>query len=579
MLLGQPYGILDSKPMKNYSFYFLLSLFFCGCQPKENTIQFSYVDPLQKVFPESTYFTPSIAHADVARGEHASFQFATRSNADIDRLTINVIAPAKGDKRLSAIKKGFVDFVPVGRTNPGPSKDILRSSSGVFPDPIIYRESKDVPFGTTQPIWISVKIPKDCEPGSYTGEVEITGQTNGKTFRRAETISIEVFEPVIDKTSLQVTNWFFLDRLHYLKGKEPLEKYSEDYWELTRLMAKTLAEYRQNVAMLSPLDHTRFSIENGQWSFDFRPFNQLVELFIEEGVIGTLEGGHLGNRLQGWSGPFGLKVPVVETDTTYFETRLLEDEQTRSFYKSFLPALMQNIREKGWEENYLQHIADEPIDANADSYIAIADFIKGLVPGIKIIEACHTAKLEGKIDTWVPQMNFLNEDLGFYGERQANGDGVWYYTCLAPKGEYANRFIELPLIKTRLLHWVNHKYKIPGYLHWGFNYWGSGGGIATSDDPYKDASGMITSSGNVLPGGDCWIVYPGDHIIYPSIRLEAMRDGIVDYELLNRYRKRYPEEAKELVGTTVYNFEHYDTNILDFRKKRRKILEALSSAY
>ena len=55
-----------------------------------------------------------------------------------------------------------------------------------------------------------------------------------------------------------------------------------------------------------------------------------------------------------------------------------------------------------------------------------------------------------------------------------------------------------------------------------------------------------------------------------------MRDGIVDYELLDRYRERYPEEAKALVGTTVYNFEHYDTNILDFRKKRRKILEALS---
>ena len=180
------------------------------------------------------------------------------------------------------------------------------------------------------------------------------------------------------------------------------------------------------------------------------------------------------------------------------------------------------------------------------------------------------------VDIWVPQMNFLRDGLDFYHDRQDKGDEAWYYTCLAPKGEWANRFVELPLIKTRLLHWVNHKYNIPGYLHWGFNFWGSASGIVSGADPYDDVSGMIVSSGNILPGGDCWISYPGYKAIYPSIRLEAMRDGIVDYELLRMYAEKYPEEAEELVRTTVYGFEHYDINIGDFRKKRRKILMALS---
>ena len=56
-----------------------------------------------------------------------------------------------------------------------------------------------------------------------------------------------------------------------------------------------------------------------------------------------------------------------------------------------------------------------------------------------------------------------------------------------------------------------------------------------------------------------------------------MRDGIVDYELLKMYKEKFPAETSELVGTTVYGFEHYDINIGAFREKRRQILEKLSN--
>ena len=554
----------------------LVTLCSIGCHQNTPSVIFEYVDPLEKVLPESGYFKETKAHADVARGEHASFQFVVRSNDDIKNLSLEITPPEKHGTELLEIQKGFVEFVKVGRTNPDPSKDIIKSTSGYFPDPIIYKSSTDIPFSTSQPIWISVKIPEDAETGKYIGQLKITGEIQGSEFTQTKPFSVEVFKPVITKTSLLVTNWFALGNLDYLNDNESVEAYSETYWKLSRVLAKTLADYRQNVAMLSPLQHTEFTYENGNWQFDFTNFNALVELFIEEGVIGTLEGGHLGTRLEGWDGPFGLNVPVFGDDSKKLETKSINESGVREFYAAFLPALMQNIRAKGWEDIYLQHIADEPITSNADSYIEISDFLKSIEPNLKVIEACHTAQLKGRVDVWVPQMNFLNEDLDFYKERQEQGEDAWFYTCLAPKGEYANRFIELPLIKTRLLHWVNHKYGIPGYLHWGFNFWKTGSGIATAGNPYEDASGMIVSSGNVLPGGDCWIAYPGKGTIYPSIRLEAMRDGIVDYELLKMYQEKFPEAAKELVGTTVYNFEHYDTNIGDFRKKRRIILEALS---
>ncbi len=565
--------------MKTYlsSLFILTSFLFFGCS-SNNSVQFEAVDSLQKVFPESNYFTPYDAHADVARGEHASFQFVVRANFDIQNLKISVAAPKNADSELTDIKSGFVGFVKVGRANPEPSKDAYQSISGYFPDPIIYEDSRDVPFGTTQPIWISVKIPADCQTGLYKSTVEITCEVGGESISKTKSFEIEVFKPVIENTSLWVTNWFFLDRLNYLNNMEPVEKHSDLYWELSRVMAKTLAEYRQNVAMISPFDHTSFSYENNQWEFDFSNFNLMVALFVEEGVIGRLEGGHLGSRIDGgWLSPFGLYVPVFENDSIDKELLPLDNQKTLEFYQAFLPEFVENIKEHGWEDQYIQHIADEPIDENVESYIEISRFLKTLVSTLKVIEACHTHQLENMIDIWVPQMNFLKSGMDFYTERQTKGDEAWYYTCLAPKGEWANRFVELPLIKTRLLHWVNFKYNIPGYLHWGFNFWGSNSGIITAENPYDDVSGMIVSSGNILPGGDCWITYPGYKTIYPSIRLEAMRDGIVDYELLKMYKEKFPAETSELVGTTVYGFEHYDINIAAFREKRRQILEKLSN--
>jgi len=548
-----------------------------GCQPTPS-LQFEALDPLQKVFPESNYFAPMEAHADVARGEHASFQFVVRANADIKNLKVEVSAPVSGESTLSDILTGFVSFVKVGRASPEPSNDSYTPMSGYFPDPIIYEESRDVKFGTAQAIWVSVKIPVDCKTGIYKGTAKIDGEIDGKSFSESKAFEIEVFKPVIEKSSLWVTNWFFLDRLSYLNNNEPVEKHSELYWELSRILARTLADYRQNVAMISPFDHTEFSYVDGKWGFDFTNFNLMVNLFIDEGVIGRLEGGHLGSRIDGdWLGPFGLHVPVLGDEEKDKELRPLDNPETKEFYRAFLPAFVENIKAKGWEKQYIQHIADEPIDENVESYIEISKFLKSLVPDLKVIEACHTHQLENMVDIWVPQMNFLKDGLDFYADRQTKGDEAWYYTCLAPKGEWANRFVELPLIKTRLLHWVNFKHNIPGYLHWGFNFWGSNSGIVTAEDPYDDVSGMIVSSGNILPGGDCWITYPGYKTIYPSIRLEAMRDGIVDYELLKMYSEKFPEKAKTMVGTTVYGFEHFDINIDEFRKKRRELLQDLSN--
>ncbi|HEX5554871.1 MAG TPA: hypothetical protein VFX43_16645, partial [Chitinophagaceae bacterium] len=72
-------------------------------------------------------------------------------------------------------------------------------------------------------------------------------------------------------------------------------------------------------------------------------------------------------------------------------------------------------------------------------------------------------------------------------------------------------------------------------------------------------------------------VYPGYHKLYSSIRLEAMRDGIYDYELLKMLQQKDPDKAKAIVGSIVLNFNEYDSEVHHFRKMRKELLEALSN--
>lgn len=549
---------------------------FTGCgsisqTELEQIVMIRVVDPLEKIFRETSVFQEAESLAHVAQGEHATFQVVIRGQENITALNCRVSAFRSDQDTLSEVKVGYVGYVRVGRSYINPSRDRIVSPSGFYPDPIEEKGDVSVRANETQPVWITVSIPADAAAGEYEGSLTVTGEIDGKSFEARLPLSVQVYPVKVEKTSLWVTNWFFHNprNLELIYG-EPIEPYSDRYWEYTTMLARKMAEYRQNVALVSPVQLSSYALgSDGNYTIDFANFDRTVEILMKEGVIGRIEGGHIGGRQGGWISDFVLTVPVVEQDTVYFKPMPLSSDTAKNFYRAFIPALDRHLKEKGWDKIYLQHLMDEPIPENVDTYIEIANFIRKLAPDLRFVEACHSKDVKNTLQVWVPQLDYLSRDFAFYQERAKAGDEVWFYTCVNPRGEYANRFIDLPLMKTRILHWINFRYDIPGYLHWGFNYW--------TADPYGETSVIQTEGGNVLPGGDAWIVYPGDHKINSSIRLEAMRDGIVDYELLKMLQTAYPDEAAELARQVVYRFDHYDINIEAFREKRKRILTLLST--
>lgn len=529
----------------------------------QSGLQVWQVDPLVKVFRDALPSDEALEPIDLARGEQAVWQVAIRSPKDIDKVSVVVTDLKSGRNTLKGLRVRTVGYVPVNQPMPDPPKDALRKPPCEFPDPLLETASFELKANETQPVWIDVKVPANAKQGLYRADLKVMAKVDGRDVSVKIPLKANVYPVSAVKSRLWLTNWYFLPSKFLQVPTKPGETPDDAQ---ARVIAKSMAEHRQNVALIAPYSLTKYDLgPDGKIKFDFSGFDKRVRIFKDAGVIGRIEGGHLGGRSGDWNSQFTVNAQVVENGKLVSKAVDPSSKEADWFFSQFLPALKEHLKDKGWLDIYMQHLADEPIASNIESYRAIAKLVKQYMPGVKTIDACHTKELVGALDVWVPQLNYFAESYSHYQDRQKAGEEVWIYTCVYPQGEYANRFLELPLIKTRLLHWINFKYNATGYLHWGFNYWNQ------VDDPYK----TLISPEWFLPAGDPWIVYPGKNGLVDSIRYETLRDGVADYELLCQLREKKPELAQKIADRHILSFDKYDIDPVAFRKSRKEILEAL----
>ena len=78
-----------------------------------------------------------------------------------------------------------------------------------------------------------------------------------------------------------------------------------------------------------------------------------------------------------------------------------------------------------------------------------------------------------------------------------------------------------------------------------------------------------------MPAGDRTLVYPGPDGPWPSVRLEAMRQGMEDLEMLRLLKERDAAKARALASRIVRGFNDYDPDSAIYRTVRRDLLNAL----
>jgi len=178
-------------------------------------------------------------------------------------------------------------------------------------------------------------------------------------------------------------------------------------------------------------------------------------------------------------------------------------------------------------------------------------------------------ELQKYCDVWVPQLGRFDDQMEMIKRRMAGGREVWYYVCLFPNQRYLNRLMDYPLLKARLLQWLDFRYGFTGYLHWGWNYW--------TPDPTLDTQPVIDANTELLPSGDAFIVYPDKArmTVRSSIRLETMLEGTEDYEMLMALKAKDPAVAERLGKEAIASFTDYVRSAEKFRQIERQLLGAL----
>ncbi len=536
--------------------------------PAKRGLQAWWVSPARQVLlstlPEGTRVKGVI---EAARGEVEAIQLALRSEAPC-RVTLEPRSFGKG--LIPRIR--LVGLVPIRKgTRWTPKEEKIALPPADLPDPLFPVNTLDLKPGRTRSFWVDVRVPAGTKPGTRKTVLTLRTEPGGKILRLP--LRLRVFPVTVPHDGkFRLTNWFSI-RPKFL-GFSSTRPGSPGWWKTVRLLADSMWAHRQNyfwTPLREPLIRP-FVKKDGKLGFDFSLFDAWVEEFSRPRGGPRkiwIEGQPIGRRIRGKGA--GIQARIWEVEKGKVRVAYLDpaDPRAREGYRLFLGALRVHLARKKLLHRFRIHIADEPAKWMFPAYRTIAGYIREFAPEFKIMEALDVrddyAFFEKNCDAWVPQLGRFEKSLPLLMRRLARGGETWIYTCLFPNGKYPNRLVDYPLIKTRILPWIVFRWGFTGYLHWGYNQW-RGDPLRNLEPPH--------GKGNWLPPGDAWIVYPWKGKVIDSIRNEAMRDGIEDYELLTLLARKDPARASALAAAIVRTFTDYERDPAVLGRMRKALLRA-----
>lgn len=509
---------------------------------------------------------------EVARGEAECFQ---------------VIIPSYAGERLSA---GAMELAgPNGYTMPSSALKVYRvgyvpSPQGhLLPDPLF----DDLNLGDRKNpcvLWYTLAIPSGAPAGDYSGSASFG--VGAKSYSVPLRVTVWDFE-IAKQGHLRTDFWFFRAQIkrHYGRTGDP------GYREVSRYLEMAL-DHR-----LTPIDCCEGNVAplfriyreaDGKLTIDWTEFDRYAQFVLDRG------GTSLSLAPTHWYGQWfsdklkGLYDPATVTDraTGAVETIAYPyvSEKHLEMLKWYLREAVAHFREKGW----LNYAFVQPLDevGENDETHAIVKACHDADPAVKVlmdvVTPNNSTMFKDYLGIWCP----LSPNLpgGGFDSVRAQGKEVWWYVCCGPLPPYANLFVNQTCVEHRQLFWQSWKYNSQGLLYWGINFWHWWGA-----EPKYDIKTAWPNSpaniGNTLVEadlvGDGYFIYPGPKGPVNSIRLEAIRDGLEDYEylwLLNERAKgvspRKAAHAKALLAIPASfckDLAEYSHSETDLAKLRREV--------
>ena len=509
---------------------------------------------------------------EAAKGEAESFQ---------------VIVPGYNGEPLSAGKMEIIG--PGGSLIPQSALRVYRvgyvpTPKGVqLPDPLF----DDLNFGDPKDpcvLWYTLTVPSDAPAGDYTGSVSFS--VGAKSY--SAPVRLTVWDFTVPKQGhLRTDFWFFRAQIkrHYGRVSDPGFREVSKYLEMAldhRLTPIDCCE--GNVAPLFKI----YREADGKLTIDWTEFDRYAQFVIDRGGTAlSLAPTHwygqwFSDKLKGFYDP----ATVTDRATGAVETVAYPycSVEHLDMLKWYLREAVAHFREKGW----LQYAFVQPLDevAETEENQAIVKACHDADPAVKVlmdvVTPANSKMFRDYLGIWCPLTPSLPG--GGFAEARAKGQDVWWYVCCGPRPPYANLFANQTCVEHRQLFWQSWKYGSGGVLYWGINFWHWWGA-----EPKYDAKTAWPNSGanvgNTLVAddlvGDGQFIYPGPKGPIGSIRLEAIRDGLEDYEYLWLLNERckgasagkaaHAKSLLEIPESFCKDLAHFSNSETDLSNLRRDV--------
>lgn len=474
------------------------------------------------------------------KGERVHEQALIWGGADCKGITLVVSdLTGTGGARIpaSAVKANFVRYVMTDELNKGGKggcgyrPDKTKFDSSLVADMIDVIPVRDLEAQHTQPVWVSVQVPREVKAGTYKGKLKF--QAEGV---KLPALDIEI--QVLNRSLPAPKDWVFhLDLWQHpfsVARYHNVPLWSDEHLELMRPLMKILADAGQKVITATLMHapwggqtHDKFESMvmrvkklDGTWSFDYAVFDKWVEFMMSMGIDKQIN----CFSMIPWKLSFQYFDQASNT-LKYLDTKVGTAEY-KDYWHAFLKDFAAHLKQKGWFEITTIAMDERPMVAMQQ----VIKLVNEADPGYKVALAgnYHQEIEAGLQDYCIASGQFFPADV--LAARKAAGKISTVYTCCSEP--YPNTFSFSPTAEAVWLPLYASAKGFDGYLRWAYNSW--------TENP------LPNTRFHTWAAGDCYLVYPGGR---SSIRMERLVEGIQDFEkirILKEEFKNSPEKLSEL---------------------------------
>ena len=512
-------------------------------------IQTKLVSSLEKCFLDSRLEDfEAFPRFSILKNERLSLQLLYSADLDCPNHDVKMkvtfggsLAPYATARTIGLVPVTMPCYTPVA-----PDDNYLRDVPGVYPDvlfPLHYHGVIVAQRGQTRSLWIDLEPGEKLPAGDHTLTVTLTNEE--KEIHIEEEFTAHIIDASLPESELIFTEWFHCDCLANYYG---CEVWSEKHWSIIESFARTAVKNGINLLLTPvhtpPLDTevggerrtvqlVDVTLQNGEYSFGFDRLDRWIDMCDRIGIK-YFEIAHFFTQ---WGAEHAPKIVAtvdgVEKRIFGWDTDATGEDYTR-YLNAFIPAFLSHMKEKGRDKDCFFHVSDEPNREQLDSYRAAKQVVAPLLKGYVIMDALSNFDYwqEGIVETPIPANNHIDPFI------EAEVPGLWTYYCCSQHTNVSNRFIAMPLWRTRCIGAQFYKYNIAGFLHWGYNHYNNLYSIDTID-PYLELSGEFW-----VPAGDTHSVYPAqDGTALESIRILAFTDALQDLRAMRLAEKLCQKEV------------------------------------